>query len=163
MSGAPIQITATVVGAESVRLNFVNASARSRERIREEVERLSIQLQRKVKEEKLSGQVLHVKTGRLKRSINKSVRVNGDEIVGTVGTNVNYGAFWERGFDRPVGADASGGLANLGGLAREIHIYKHPPGIKHFAARPFLAPSLEEMRPEVRMRLARAAIMAVRG
>ena len=62
------------------------------------VTRLSIQLQAVVIR-KLTGQVLHARTGNLRRSINRVVRDAPGEIVGQVGTNVAYAAIHEYGFD----------------------------------------------------------------
>lgn len=67
------------------------------------ITRLTIKLQGNVKENKLSGQVLKVKTGRLRRSINQ--KVENDEArgpVGTVGTNVSYARPHELGFSGDV-------------------------------------------------------------
>jgi hypothetical protein len=70
-----------------------------RELVRQVVQALGIELQRKVKAEKLSGQVLNVRTGRLRRSINEETHDAGDVVESTVGTPVVYGRFWELGFD----------------------------------------------------------------
>ncbi|MGR2663673.1 HK97 gp10 family phage protein [Chromobacterium haemolyticum] len=62
--------------------------------------RLTLKLLAKVKAEKLSGQVLNVQTGRLRRSINRRIAGAGTtSIAGFVGTNVEYGRRWELGFD----------------------------------------------------------------
>lgn len=60
--------------------------------------RLTIAIQARVKE-KLSGEVLHVRTGTLRRSINREVRYAGHGLIeGIVGTNVEYAAIHEYGF-----------------------------------------------------------------
>lgn len=46
---------------------------------------------------KLSGQKLKVRTGRLRSGIQKEVRGSKDEVVGRVGTNVKYGRIHELG------------------------------------------------------------------
>lgn len=61
------------------------------------VTRLAIELQGYVKAEKLSGQVLHVRTGTLRRSINQEVTQNGSLTEAVVGTNVEYAAIHEYG------------------------------------------------------------------
>lgn len=63
---------------------------------------LTLKLLRKVKAEKLSGQVLKNRTGTLRRSINYRVDVGFSSIVGTVGTNKEYAAAHEYGFDGEV-------------------------------------------------------------
>lgn len=62
------------------------------------VQRLAIDLQGYVKADKLSGQVLHVRTGTLRRSINQEVQQSGSVIKGIVGTNVKYARIHEYGF-----------------------------------------------------------------
>jgi hypothetical protein len=44
------------------------------------------------------------------------------------------------------------------GKALETYIAKHPPGTKQVAARPFLAPALQEMRAEIVERLQRVLV-----
>lgn len=52
---------------------------------------------------KLSDDVLHVRSGTLRRSINKEVRIEGNTTVrGVVGTNVQYAAVHEYGFQGSV-------------------------------------------------------------
>lgn len=123
------------------------------------VTKLSIDLQRSVKEDKLTGQVLHVRTGTLRRSINREVQERPDGVFADVGTNLNYGIGWENGFTRKLGAGARGGPKNLLGLARERYFAKHPPGTRN-EQRPFLRPTLEEFRPRIVNEL-RATVMEV--
>lgn len=61
--------------------------------------RLVLRLQRKIKEEKLSGQVLQTRTGTLRRSISSMVEQGPGPMVitGTVGTNKIYAAAHEYG------------------------------------------------------------------
>ena len=79
--------------------------ARLATRLQTVMNRLTIQLQARVKE-KLSGEVLHVRTGTLRRSINREVRIQGNLIEGIVGTNVGYGAAHEYGFHGQVSVRA---------------------------------------------------------
>lgn len=65
--------------------------------------RLIMSLLRRVKMDKLSGQALNVRTGRLRRSINsKMTGVNTDQVAGYVGTNVSYAHAHEFGFQGSV-------------------------------------------------------------
>lgn len=50
-----------------------------------------------VQNDELSGQVLHIRTDRLKASITGSSEVDGDVITGKIGTNVVYAAIQEFG------------------------------------------------------------------
>lgn len=126
------------------------------------ITRLSIDLQSKVKGDKLSGQVLHRRTGTLSRSISRVVLTETNSVVGVVSTNVKYGIAWERGFDRKVGAGARGGPKTLLGAARDAYFAKHPSGTKHYAARSFLRSSLAEMRPEISEKIGIAVNESIR-
>jgi hypothetical protein len=106
---------------------------RMTEELRGGVQRLTIKLQKKVKEEKLSGQVLGVRTGRLKRSIQQDVQVQGTKISGVVSTNVFYGVGWELGWPDGKGSK---------GLSSAKAKFKPSAGARQ---RPFLVPSLKEM------------------
>ena len=117
---------------------------------------------------KLAGQVLKRRTGKLAGSIpinapetRSRMEDDGIRIIAYVGTNVSYGIGWEYGFDRKVGAGARGGPRTLTGKARETYFAKHPPGVKHMAARPFLAPALQEMKPLITRELTDALTRAM--
>lgn len=159
---APIVLSGQVLGAERVAARLSNAGPRVRERVRTEVQRLGLELLRKVKAEKLTGQVLNVRTGRLRRSINQRIMDAGGEITTSVGTNVSYGRFWELGFQgaqqvrqhlrtvtQAFGRPISPVEASVGAHTRNVNQ----------APRPFLQSSLDEMRAEVRQRL----LVAVQG
>lgn len=57
----------------------------------------TFKLMAKVKAEKLSGQVLNVRTGRLRRSIHSEINESPGRISGIVGTNVVYARAHEYG------------------------------------------------------------------
>lgn len=85
------------VGARlSERVDAMQAE-KLRPALRRTVERETIALQAHVVGQKLSGQVLHVRSGTLRRSITYTVRDDADGIVGTVGTNLEYAAIHEYG------------------------------------------------------------------
>lgn len=167
-------ITAHVAGAVELEAKFLASKRPVKARVERELRELAVKLQRKVKSEKLSGQVLNVRTGRLKRSINQRVQVFESAVVASVGTNVKYGAAWELGFDvrehertlhfREVDSDFAFGTRTLFTTAKRSHFSrKITMKARHQNARPFLRPSLEEMTPEIRMRLARAAFLGLNG
>lgn len=58
------------------------------EAVRQSIVRSTLKLLVKVKREKLSGQVLNVRTGRLRRSITQKVIDLSNGVTGIVGTNV---------------------------------------------------------------------------
>lgn len=94
-----------------------------------------------------------------------AVVASRDHIVYRVGTNVNYGAYWENGFKRQVGAGARGGT-KLTGRSLDRYIARHPPHLKFFAPRKFLLPALqgfeEIMERRMSAALKRATIRALK-
>lgn len=133
---------------EMVQLNLASMGIRVRDRVRTDVTRLTIQLQAKVKADKLSGQVLHVRTGRLRRSINALVRETPTSVVGQVGTNVPYGTIHEYGGTVTVRAH----------MRQQTMVFGHPivpitvAVAAHTATLPersFLRSALREMRPQI--------------
>ena|ERR1700686_1876937 len=148
-------ITATLLGDKTLISKLKTLPENVRARVEDTVKKLGFELQARVQRDKLSGQVLKAPTGRLRASINPSEAESGDsrsrfesagaQIYYYVGTNVEYAAQWEYGAPAkhivPVKAKA---LAfNIGG---EI-IFRKWANIPALAARPFLAPTLQEMRP----------------
>lgn len=95
-----------VTGDAEVARRFDTMSDRLRAELRASVGRLSIKLQRQVSQEKLSGQVLKVRTGRLRRSIAQAVTEEGSRVVGVVSTNVSYAPAHEYGFTGSVSVSA---------------------------------------------------------
>jgi hypothetical protein len=147
------------IHAEALQAKLQGAPAAMRRALLQKVTQLSIEVQRAVKSDKLTGQVLHVRTGTLRRSINRVVQERPDGVFASVGTNVGYGIGWENGFTRKTGAGARGGPKNLKGIARERYFMAHPPGSRH-EQRPFLRPTLQEFQPRIVSEL-RAAAMSV--
>jgi phage gpG-like protein len=150
-------IVGQIVGSERVQSRLMQTSLQQQKRVRMTVNALGVTLQGKVKNNYLSGQSLNVRSGRGRRSINVSNTEDGTSYSSSVGTNVPYMAFWEKGFDRKIGAGARGGpRRNLTELAAVKYWAKHPPGTKHEDARPFLQPALADMKDDIRARLASA-------
>lgn len=92
-----MSLTVQVIGAEAVQARLGLAAVDGRNRINQEVERLGVMLLNKVKSEKLSGQVLNVKTGKLRRSMNEKLTVTSDSVTSSVGTNTVYARIHEFG------------------------------------------------------------------
>lgn len=91
-------ITAYLVGESELMARMDKMYPNAQKGLLEAVTRLAIQLQRHVMQDKLSGQVLNVRTGTLRRSINERVEQQATSTTGTVGTNVDYAARFEYGF-----------------------------------------------------------------
>ncbi len=96
---SPITIAARITGTPAVvhRLG-TTIPIDARARLRATLSSLGFRLQRLVQEEKLSGQVLKVQSGRLRRSINMRLTETPTSVTASVGTAVVYGRFWELGF-----------------------------------------------------------------
>lgn len=143
-------ITAQVLGAEKVQARFDLDAAQAVPRLIRGVQTAGLGLLRLAKQ-KVSGDVLDVRTGRGRRSLNEETKVDGTSVTSTVGTPVGYMGNWERGFSRAVGPGSRGGQVTP----------KHGrPGIstKTFQPRSFLVSSLNEMRPRIAEQLAKAML-----
>jgi len=128
-------------------------------RVRGAIRRMGYELERKVKLEKLNGQVLNRRTGLLARSINTRFVSMPDSETAIVGTNLVYGRAWELGAKIPA-------FDIVPKFKKALHWpgAKHPVKVVHMPARkmlarPFLRPSLAEMRPRIHEELA----LAMRG
>ena len=125
--------------------------------------RAALKLLRHVKEDKLNGQVLHVKTGRLRRSITMRVEQDGTITSGWVGTNVAYAHRLEYGFQgsetvRSFMRRAPGGKKKD---ARTVTVRSFTRNANQ-PARSFLRSSYDEMRDEINAQLREAATVTVR-
>jgi phage gpG-like protein len=101
-------VIAELLGVEKVLGFLAGVSGKALSLIRVEMQRQAIDLTRYVKEQKLTGQVLHVQTGKLRRSVTyKMENIYGMDsgeasITGIVGTNLEYGRIHELGFNGTV-------------------------------------------------------------
>ncbi len=152
----------TITGGDLVAGRFRLAGARIREEIRVAVSRSALSVQIQSKANKLSGQVLKVRTGHLRQSINVAYQESTDSIGATVGTNVSYGALWELGFSRRVGAGARGGPTGLSPAGMASYFAKHPPGTRAYPPRSFLLSALNDMKPRIRQEFAAAVARSLK-
>jgi phage gpG-like protein len=91
-------IKAVIIGGEQVKKRFDQVYSQAQVELFQAMNRVVIELARKIKEDKLSGQVLKTgPTGTLRRSITSSVNMGANTIQGQVGTNVEYAAIHEYG------------------------------------------------------------------
>lgn len=122
------------------------------------VTRLSIELQGKVKEEKLTGQVLHVRTGTLRRSINRVVNDDPSGATAVVGTNVKYAHVHEFGFHGPVNVRShTRTLKN--GVVQNVRQYVRQMNMPE---RSFLRSSLSEMAAKIKQDIKQAAVGSIK-
>lgn len=113
---------------------------------------LMLQLQQHIVRDKLSGQVLNVRTGKLAESVQPDpTRVEGTKVLGSVragGDQAFYGRFHELGGSKsypivPVEKQALSFIWQGKHYIRQ-RVYRSP-----LPARPFMEPALEEMRGQI--------------
>jgi phage gpG-like protein len=124
------------------------------------VARLGLELQRKV-QEKLSGEVLKVRTGSLRSSINTRIIDTPSEVSATVGTNIAYARYHEYGVARAWLIEARNAKAlrfTVGGETLFRRRVIHPS----LPERSFLRSALKEMTPQIEMELREAVAEAIR-
>jgi phage gpG-like protein len=147
-------IAAELVGAERVVAFLELLPPKAMAAIKADVSRLAVLLLRKVKEEKLSGQVLKNQTGTLRRSINMRVEASSQEVVGSVGTNLRYAKAHEFGFQGSVNVPAHLRMMKQAWgkpvkNPRKIEISAHPMKM-NLPERSFLRTAMAEMEAEIR-------------
>jgi phage gpG-like protein len=124
--------------------------------------KLVIKLTRKIKQEKLSGQVLKNRTGRLRGSINPKISQSETVIEGIVGTNKEYAPIHEYGGSF-IGARKH--LMHPPHLITRAHgervMTGSPFGMK-FPERSFMRTALSEMEPEIRAEFEKAVFGVIR-
>lgn len=130
------------------------------------ISRLVLSLQRRVKADKLSGQALKVRTGRLRRSINTRLEgMNTDQVTGYVGTNVSYARAHEYGFTGQVNVKQSLRMQTMAwGKSiepKQVVVRAHARNVT-LPERSFLRSALEEMDAEIQRELSGAVTEAIR-
>ena len=130
------------------------------------VGRSALRLQREVMQNRLSGQVLNVRTGNLRRSIHQQVTNTGGAVIGEVNTNVRYGAAHEYGFAGTVNVKASlrqvrqafgRPLKN----PRYVQVRAHSRNVR-LPERSFLRSALRDMKPMIEADLQKSIDGALR-
>lgn len=164
MNGLAITVN---MRAEALLSRVLGSHDRLMSNLRIVVQRLAIKAQGTVKQDKLSGQVLHVRTGTLRRSINQKLLETGTGVYGQIGTNVKYAAIHEFGFDGVVNVEPHARRSALQMSAKrskrvskgdgEIFVQEHTRHM-HMPKRSFLLSTLQDMAPEIRTTL-RASIL----
>ena len=91
-----IELNVKVIGADVLARKFQSASQRVSQVMREKIQIALYGLEGQIKD-KLSGKVLHVRTGRYRSSITNRIEGTGTDIVGKIGTNVEYARIHEYG------------------------------------------------------------------
>lgn len=145
---------------------FKGAGDRAKRELAKTVTELTLKLEAHIKDDKLSGQVLHVITGDLRRSIHSvlPVHVDADSITGRVGQSgdVKYGAILEFGGKTAAHViEAKGKALSFQWKGGQVFFKKvnHPGSvIPEFA---YMRSALADMRDEVKEKLQASARRAV--
>lgn len=136
-------ITAAIVGQAEVIESLRKVWPSVRLAINDELQALTVQMTRDIMRNKLSGQLLQVQTGQLRRNIGEMSKVveSEDGIYGQIGTSVAHGIAFETG--------------DWSGVKERVAKAIAPP-VPGPRKRPFLSTTLEEMRPEIISSMTRA-------
>jgi phage gpG-like protein len=121
--------------------------------VAQRVQMAAVQLEADVKNQKLTGQALNVRSGRLRRSIHTDpITISDSKISTTVGTNVEYAKIHEYGgTTKPhdiFPKEAQALAFTIGGKQVVVKHVKHPGS--HMPERSFLRSQLEEDRQMIR-------------
>lgn len=130
------------------------------------VGRSALRLQREVMQNRLSGQVLNVRTGNLRRSIHHQVTNTGGAVVGEVNTNVRYGKAHEYGFAGTVNVKASlrqvrQAFGRPLKSPRYVQVRAHSRNVR-LPERSFLRSALRDMKPMIEADLQKSIEGALR-
>jgi len=153
-------ITAEIISGKRIPTQLLAEGKLMQSAVAKTMQRLAIRMVTLVKT-KLSGEVLNVRTGRLRRSIHYSMESAGAVTTVIVGTNVAYAPIHEFGGVIPAhlvqARNAQALRFSMNGktvFAKSAHI----PAIK-MPKRSFLQSSLEQLMPEMRQ----AMVTSVQG
>jgi len=126
------------------------------------ITKLSIQLQAKIKSEKLTGQVLKTRTGTLRRSINYRVDKTPSEIIGRVGIGADaakYGIMHEFGLRGTENVRSHlRTIKKVWGKSispKQISVRSHTRTV-NYPERSFMRTALAEMRPIIQSDISKA-------
>lgn len=159
-------IRGELLGGDELKRAMAQAAPRLVPSLTQAIGRLVLTLQRNVKADKLSGQVLKVRTGRLRRSINARIEgANTEQVSGTVGTNVSYARAHEYGFTGTVNVRQSLRMQKQAfGRAItpvQVTVRAHTRQVS-LPERSFLRSALAEMQPQITAALRGAVTEAVK-
>lgn len=151
-------MAATIVGQEQVERVLELAGPQLRQALNAALEVQGVKLAQYAKFHKLSGQVLHVRTGTLRRSVHSTANDSDpNHFYVDVGTNVPYGAVHEFGFQGLVSVREHLRRAKSG---KESIVRAHTMHM-NLRARPWLRPSLQESKDNIVVALKAAMMKAL--
>jgi phage gpG-like protein len=152
-------INAKITSGKDVPQKLRSASGLIQSAVDKAVLRLAVKMTAMVKN-KLSNDVLRVRSGRLRRSINYKITKDGDTTTASVGTNVVYAKTHEYGLTIPahiVRARRGKALKFMAGGKMMFRKQVSIPAVK-MPERSFLRASLRQMQPEIQTELSKALL-----
>lgn len=144
-----------VVGGDALIRNTALLGPAMMDRLRQVVARVAVEMVARVKGDKLSDQVLHVRTGRLRRSITFKLTNGPTTATAQVGTNVSYARAHEYGFTGAVSVRAHLRKSKTGG--KPAVVAAHTRQVK-LPERSFLRSTLAEMKADIVRRMTDAVL-----
>jgi phage gpG-like protein len=150
-------IRAFVTGDKEVIAKLTSMPAIIANALQQEVATQTYRLQQHVQQNKLSGQVLKRRTGRLRASINTKVEREGNRIIGSVGTNVIYAAVHEFGFHGTV--NVSSFTRTINGVTQNVSAHTRQMNMPQ---RSFLRSSLNDLKDQIQAGLVAAVNRAIK-
>ncbi len=153
-----MSISGIVIGGEAAIARFDSFPEKLRAELRVGIGRAALRVSVQSKENKLSGQVLNVVTGRLRRSINIKVSESTTGVQGTVGTNVAYAHVHEFGFQGTVSVREHLRTSKLG---NQFTVRAHAMRM-NVPEKSFLRSALTDMAEPIRLEFENAMQRALR-
>lgn len=157
-------ITAGVVGDDVVLAWLRAAPDAVASGIASAITRLGIDLQRHIQDDELSGQLLAIRSGSLKSSIDLQIDQGGDGISVTVYSESRYAAAHEYGFAGTVDVKASlRRITEAFGRPiseKAVSVRAHPRRME-LPERSFMRSALEDMDPAIRDQVEAALLEAL--
>lgn len=163
-----MKLTYDIIGREEVAASFAERKSLVIGNVFRTVKALTYELERHVKQDKLQGQVLHHRSGRLANSVHSEFyQESQTTLYGAVGTNVEYAAIHEFGGTIPahvVMAKTAQALAFIPKGSDEI-IFRRKVMIPdvQMPERSFLRSALTDMRGKIHDDIEAAARGGARG
>ena len=159
-------LSISITGGERTAGRFRHMPDDVRRALHAKIMKLTLQLEAHVKNDKLSGQVLHTRSGRLKRSIKSEVVDRGSIITGkVVSTGVPYAAIHEFGGRtqaHEIVATKAKALSFIMGGKRVFFRRVHHPG-SVMPQRSYLRSAMDDMHQQIVDEMAAAVREAVRS
>lgn len=154
------KITVRVERIDRFLAQMGKAAVEARGMLKREVNTLGMLLAARIQNNRLRGQSLSIRSGRLISSIHHELTDNENEVRADVGTNVGYGAVHELGFRGVVQVKEHMRTIKMAFgrpiAPRQVLVKAHPVNV-NMPQRAFLSPELVAFQPVVEQRMKRLA------